>query len=634
MPFRLPIRFPVRLPVRLAVLLLTLAALTVAATYATYRISQRLGLADLQATGRHRLELDAASLEREIGKYAYFPATLGLERDVVELLASPRDPRLLSKVNRYLERLNERAGTLSIYVMDKQGKVLASSNFRRADSFVGEDLAFRPYFRDAVATGSGRFFGIGTTHGEPGYYLSSALIDGGTLLGVAIVKVSLEQLEQSWSTVEAPVFVADENGVLILSSVPEWKFTLLRPVDETTRSAFDRSQQYNRRALQPLGVTEVARLGDGVRLVRVARGEKAASASVYPISGQFLAQSQPLPGTPWSLTVFSHIEQVGEISQVRAAVAGITALLLGILAMLFNDRRRHLRERLAAREALQKAYDELERKVEERTADLSSANQQLQAEVVERARAVRTLREAQDELIQAGKLAVIGQLSAGIAHELNQPLAALRTLSGNAIRFLERGDEATARSNLERIAQLVDRMGQITGHLKVFAHKSSGAPTAVDVREVVTHAIGILGQRLRTSGTRVVLDFPDVALCARCDANRLGQVVVNLVGNALDAMAGLEVSRVELRGTLCAPMVRLEVRDCGLGLSAEAQARLFEPFFTTKEAGVGLGLGLAISVGIVSDFGGTLTGVNHPDGGALFTIELPEARPVSEEHSA
>ena len=623
MPFRPTLRF--------LVLPLTLAALVMGVAYATYRISQQMGLADLQVTGRHRLELDAASLEREIGKYAYFPATLGLERDVIDLLNAQRDPRLLNKVNLYLERLNARAGTLSIYVLNREGKVLAASNFRRPDSFLGEDLAFRPYFRDALNTGHGRFFGIGTTHGEPGYYLSSVLADGNEQLGVAVVKVSLEQLEKSWATVEAPVFVADENGVLILSSVPEWKFTLLRPVDELTRSAFDRSQQYNRRALQPLGVSEIRRLGDGMRLVRLAPNEASASAAVYPISGLFLAQTQPLPGTPWTLTVFSHIEPVAEISTVRAAVAGISALLLGLLAMLFNDRRRHLRERLAAREALQKAYDELELKVEERTADLSAANQQLQEEVVERARAERTLREAQDELIQAGKLAVIGQLSAGIAHELNQPLAALRTLSSNAIRFLERGDEATARSNLERVAQLVNRMGQITGHLKVFAHKSSGAPRPVDVRAVVNHAIGILGQRLRVGGARVVLDFPPAPLWARCDANRLEQVMVNLLGNALDAMANLDQPRIEVHGAAHGAVVRIEVRDYGSGLSAEAQSRLFEPFYTTKEAGVGLGLGLAISAGIGSDYGGTLAGANHPAGGALFTLELPVAPEEGEE---
>jgi two-component system C4-dicarboxylate transport sensor histidine kinase DctB len=615
----------IRHPLRFAALLLAFATLVAAASLITYKVSQGMGLAELQTTGRHRLDLYSASLEREIGKYAYFPATLGLERNVLNLLGKQGDADLPGKINNYLEQLNERAGTLAIYVIDDQGKVLVSSNWRRSDSYVGENLSFRPYFRDAMETGSGRFFGIGTTRSEPGYYLSSALADGGRTLGVAIIKVGLDQLEKSWSTVEAPVLVSDENGVVILSSVPDWKFTTLRPLDENTRSAFDRTQQYNRRALQPLGVVETAFLNHGARLVRVAK-DQLESVSVYAVAGQFLAQSQSLPGTPWTLTVFSHLEQVDDLSAIRAAVAGITALLLGILTMMIFQWRRHLSDRLAAREALQKAHDELERKVAERTADLSAANQRLQDEVADRVRAEHTLQAAQSELIQAGKLAVIGQLSAGIAHELNQPLAALRTLSGNATRFLDRGDEATARSNLERIAQLVDRMGLITGQLKAFARKSSGQPRLVDVRQVVDHAIAILEQRLSGGAARIATHFPETAIYAHCDANRLEQVMVNLIGNALDAMADRPDPVVDISASICEPMVRLEIRDHGTGLSDEALSRLFEPFFTTKEAGVGLGLGLAISAGIVSDCGGTLSGSNHPEGGALFTLEIPLAK--------
>ena len=616
-----------RHPLRFSLLLLALIALVAAASLTTYQVSQRMGLAELQTTGRHRLDLYTASLEREIGKYAYFPATLGLEHDVLDLLNQVDDPRRTAQANLYLERLNERAGTLAIYVINDQGQVRATSNWRRSDSYLGEDLAFRPYFRDAMDTGSGRFFGIGTTRSEPGYYLSSALVDGSRTLGVAIVKVGLDQLEQSWSTVEAPVLVSDENGVVILSSVPDWKFTTLRPLDEGTRKTFDRTQQYNRRALQPLGVKELADLSQGARLVQLAK-QPLEMVSAYPVAGNFLAQSQAMPGTPWTLTVFSHVQPVNEMSFIRASVAGVTTILLWILVSMVYQRRRHLRDRLAAREALQRAHDELERKVEERTADLSCANQQLQDEVKERVRAERTLRAAQDELIQAGKLAVIGQLSAGIAHELNQPLAALRTLSGNAVRFLERGDHRTARSNLERIAQLVDRMGQITGQLKAFAHKSSGQARPVDIRQVVTHAVAILDQRLRSSGAEVQMAFPDAALFALCDANRLEQVIVNLVGNALDAMVGHTRPSLEIHGTTQGSMLRLTVRDHGAGLSGEVLPRLFEPFFTTKEAGVGLGLGLAISAGIVSDFGGTLSGANHPDGGAVFTLDIPLATPA------
>ena len=612
-------------PLRLTLSLLAIAALVCVVAMATYQISRQMGMSELQATGRHRLDLYAASLEREIGKYAYFPATLGLERDVLDLLARPEDARLTETLNSYLEQLNDRAGTLAIYIMTRSGKVLAASNWRRSDSYVGEDLSFRAYFKEALDSGNGRFFGIGTTRSEPGYYLSSALADKGRILGVAVVKVSLEQLEKSWATVEAPVLVADENGVVILSSVPDWKFTTLRPLDESTRNAFDRTQQYNRRALQPLGVKEVATLNFGARVVELAKDQQEMVSS-YPVAGKFLWQSQPMSGTPWTLTVFSHLDPANEIGLIRAAVAGTTTILLCIAAAMVFQRRRHLRDRLAAREALQKAYDELELKVEERTADLSATNKQLQDEVAERARAERTLRAAQDELIQAGKLAVIGQLSAGIVHELNQPLAALRTLSGNAIRFLDRGDETTTRTNLERIGQLVDRMGQITGQLKAFARKSTGEAQPTDLRLVVGNAIALLDQRLKSAGAQVISHFPTTPIEAFCDPNRLEQVVVNLIGNALDAQSGQDAPTIEIRGDMHHETIRLLIRDHGPGLSEEAQERLFEPFFTTKDAGHGLGLGLAISAGIVSDFGGSLAGTNHPEGGALFTLQLPHVR--------
>lgn len=617
-------RPPSMLRVRTLPLLLICLLLVALSGFSAYRVAQRLGIAELQATGLHRLDLYATSLEREIGKYAYLPGTLSLTPEVLDLLAGTGGNAATGRVNAYLEKLNERTGTLSIYVIDPRGKVLATSNWRRPDSFLGEDLSFRPYFRDALESGNGRFFGIGTTRGEPGYYLASALTGDSGTLGVAVIKVSLEQLERSWTTVEAPVLVADENGVVILSAVANWKFTTLRPLDESTRAAFDHTQQYNRRALQPLGIQAIEGYDHGARLVRIAASGPE-TVSVYPVTGRFLEQSRTLPGTSWTLTVLSHLEQVDDLAQSRAALVAIAAACLCLLGIILNERRRHLRDRLAAREALQKAHDELERKVEERTADLSTANQQLQDEVGERIRAERTLRAAQDELVQAGKLAVIGQLSTGIAHELNQPLAALRTLSANAERFLERGDVDTTRTNLGRIADLVDRMGRITGQLRNFARKSSGQSAPVPLCHALDNALALLDARIRRSGAAIARSCPIDEPIAMCDANRLEQVLINLIGNALDAMADQPRPRLELGWECAQGMVRLHVRDHGPGLSDEAQARLFEPFFTTKSAGDGLGLGLAISAGIVRDFGGSLHGANHPDGGAVFTLELPLA---------
>jgi len=614
---------PRQILLRRIVVLLGFAALIAGAGLLAFRLSLAMGLAELQVTGRHRLDLYASSLEREIDKYAYFSTTLGLERDVLRLLASPTSERT-RQVNQYLEQLNERAGTLSIYVLDRRGRVVAASNWRRPDSYVGEDLSFRPYFRQALESGSGRLFGIGTTRGEPGYYLASVLGNGLGMLGVAVVKVGLQQLEQSWTTVEAPALVADENGVVILASVPDWKFTTLQPLDAATRSAFYQTQQYNRRALEPLGVQALGTLDHGARLVRLPR-QKPELVSMFPVSGQFLAQTQALPGTTWQITVFSQLDPVRGIAFSRAALAGAAAGILCILLLMQAERRRHLKDRLAAREALQQAHDRLELKVAERTADLSAANQRLQAEVAERTRAERTLRAAQDELVQAGKLAVIGQLATGIAHELNQPLAALRTLSGNARKFLARGDQASVDGNLARIAELVDRMGRLTGQLKSFARKSSGRPQAVPLRRAIDNALFLLEQRLQRSGIVACLNLPQQELRAWCDANRLEQVLVNLAGNALDAMEGQPAPALEIEALRQGERILVRVRDHGPGLSDQARAHLFEPFFTTKEAGSGLGLGLAISAGIVADSGGSLSGDNHPQGGAVFTLDLPAA---------
>ncbi|RJG03642.1 sensor histidine kinase [Noviherbaspirillum sedimenti] len=611
-------------PLRYLPILMLFLILTALSGFIAHRLALQLGLAELQATGQHRLDLYTASLEREIGKYAFLPGTLALERDVLALLRQGKDARLTAQVNAYLEQLNDRAGTLSIYVIDTAGHVVASSNWRSADSFIGEDLAFRPYFLEAMESGSsnGRFFGIGTTRGEPGYYLASALADDATTLGVAVIKVSLEQFEKSWTTVEAPALVSDENGVVILSSVADWKFTTLRPLDDATRSAFDRTRQYNRRALTPLGLKALRELGHGAQLVSIAR-ESPGMALPSPLAGRFLAQSRALPGTPWTLTVLSHLEQVDDIAQSRAAVAVAAAALLFLLGLIANQRRRHLRDRLAAREALQTAHDQLERKVDERTADLSAANQQLQDEIAERIRAERTLRAAQDGLVQAGKLAVIGQLSTGIAHELNQPLAALRTLSGNSVRFLDRGDLATTRTNLERIAQLVDRMGRITGQLRNFARKSSGQLQAVPLCRAIDNALALLEARLIQANAEVRRSCPLPEPVALCDVNRLEQVLINLIGNALDAMEGQDAPCIDIGCERIGRQARLTVRDYGPGLDDDAIQHLFEPFFTTKQAGVGLGLGLTISAGIIRDFGGTLAGANHPEGGAIFTLEIP-----------
>jgi len=354
-------------------------------------------------------------------------------------------------------------------------------------------------------------------------------------------------------------------------------------------------------------------LGNGSdRLVRLRQGPP------------MLAQQSALPGTDWQLTLLTNTSQARLAALNSAALAGVLTAFILLLGAAWNVRRRIIGERLAARAALEAANSELERKVAERTADLSSTNQRLQAEVAERIRTEAVLRQAQDGLLQAGKLAAVGQMSTGIAHELNQPLAALRTISGNTGKFLERGDYDTARANLRTIIGLVERMGRITGALKSFARKSNGTRQA-ELAQAVDNALFLLDTRIAAVHPSLHREV-EPGLLVACDPNRLEQVLVNLVGNALDAVTGREQPMISLHAHVTGGMAHLTVRDNGPGLSEEAFSRLFEPFFTTKPAGEGLGLGLTLSAGILNENGGSLSASNHPDGGACFTLVLPLVR--------
>jgi two-component system C4-dicarboxylate transport sensor histidine kinase DctB len=256
--------------------------------------------------------------------------------------------------------------------------------------------------------------------------------------------------------------------------------------------------------------------------------------------------------------------------------------------------------------------------VTERTADLVTANTHLQHEMSER-------RRAEEGLVQAGKLAALGQMAAGITHELNQPLAALRTLSANAGVFLQRGRMTDAVKNLEVIGELIDRMGKITGQLRSFARKDPVQLRTVSLKRSLANALVLLNQRTREQAVAIEEEWPDRDVCVLGDSTRLEQVIVNLAANAMDAMAGEAQPQMTIAITEVGDRVQIAVRDNGPGIATQHLRRLFEPFFTTKESGQGLGLGLVISIGIARELGGDLTAANRPEGGAEFVLHLQQA---------
>ena len=589
-----------------------------------YQGAERTSIEVLRQRMTHRLDLYSAGLEGALGRYDYLPAILPLDQNVIDLLRRPDAADLVDRVNRYLEQLNLRAHSTAIYILDTRGDTVAASNWNEPDSFVGMALSYRPYFTDALRHGSGRFYGIGTTSGQPGYYFAHAIRDKGQLLGVAAVKVSLDRVEATWAPGPDRVFVTDANGVVILTSAPEWKFKATGDLPAETLTRLNATRQYDRVTLERLGFEERRRLSDSARLVAVADGADLRD---------FLALGKDLAETGWRITMLSDLAEVRATARTTSSLAGLGYGCAVLLALYLRQRRHAWRQRLAAREDLQRAHDLLERRVEARTADLRSANTRLLREIEERRRAERDLRAAQEKLVQAGKLAVLGQMAAGITHELNQPLATLRLLAANTAVFLQRAQPVQVEDNLKMMVDMIDRMGRITGQLRTFAHKSSASADAVPLHRCIGNALFLLNEQLCGYGVDVdVSEVPEDSM-VMADAHRLDQVLVNLFGNAIDAMANAPERRLAVTVAEQDGRVLIRVRDTGTGISEAASPHLFEPFFTTKQAGKGLGLGLVISAAIVGEFGGTLRAGNVPGGGAQFIIDLPAADPFATTES-
>lgn len=614
-------------------LLLGLLALAVVlgSGWLGFTISERFATTALRAEASHRLDLFAMAVEGIVKRLEYVPATVQLNPEVLGLLREPRRPARVDAVNNYLRRLNAHVGAVSIFVLDERGIVLASSNAADGDdSLVGEDLSFRPYFLEALSGRVGRHFAIGITRGEPGYFVSHPIRDGARVVGVATIKIGLQAVDQAWSMLGAPALLADANQVVIMSSEPAWRYTALVDLPMEQRVDVDISRLYNELPIPPFPLHVHLRFDeDGQVLDGTVQG--GASPREAMLRTPMLMFGRSLDGMNWRLLTFLDLRGARNQALEHAMLSALAASFVVLLALFLGQRRSIQRQRLEAQRLLEQANANLEQKVARRTRVLTETNGRLRREVAERVQAEQTLRSAQDELIQAAKLAVVGQLAAGITHELTQPLGAIRTLSGNAAEFLRRGNLQAVAGNLDMVARLSDQMGGIIQPLKAFARKSPAIPARCDVAVAVGNALFLFQQRIAKEGVTLHNDCEAGRVFAWCDQNRLEQVLINLVANALDAMRDAQGRSLAIGAALEAdaqpPAVRIDVLDSGSGFSTQTLDRLFEPFFTTKPVGAGLGLGLVISRDIARDFHGELEAANRPEGGARLTLRLPAAPP-------
>lgn len=565
-----------------------------------------LGAQRAEDSARAKAESDLALLADNfrvtVDKFQQTPVLLAANAKVMALLDGVPDAATVDAANRYLEMTAERLGAAQLFVMRPDGLTIAASYWRGPDSLVGQNYAFRPYFREALASGSGTFYGVGVTTGLPGYFLSSDIRHNGRLVGVAVVKIDLVPLEDLLARRSVPVLIADGDGVVILASDPALKYRPLRELTEQQKIHIAAERRFARHELGPPLSPRDLKIKPPVDVV----------SRVLPIAEG---------GTNWSIVTYLPAEDIADSARFAALLAALVALA-GILgATIFTMRRRHLAEERAAKR-------NLEARVEMRTIELRRAYQELAGEIAERKRIDRQLHQTRDDLAQAAKLAAMGQAFSGLAHEINQPLMALKTYLASLGKLVERQDSKGVASSLAVMNETVERMSELTNSLRRLARKADRRIEPVDLAVLARQVGDLMKFRLADIGaTFRVEGAPSVVVAG--DSNRLQQVILNLVMNAMDAVA--EVDRKEIRISLSEKggLARLAVHDTGKGIAPEVSNRLGEPFFTTKDVGKGLGLGLAISHAIVAEHAGNLVHESDAAGGAIFVVMLP-ARPVGQ----
>ena len=493
---------------RSGLLVAAVALALLAAVLAAGRLARGQAEAELADRAAAALPLATASLAAVIEKQRLIPMVLARDPEVVALLAAPADrPRDL--LDAKLAEIAAEADTAVIYLVNRDGIAIAASNDGTPESFVGSDYGFRTYFTAAMADGTAQQFALGTVSGRPGLYLSERVDSVLGPLGVVVAKVEFDDLEARWRESGLVVQVTDPNGIVLATTDAAWRFGATGPVADETAA---------RAALQLADDAPLARLPLQVE------GDRATLAGTpYVFAAARVGPSAP----DWRLVAFLPAEP--PLSSA-ARGAQVTALLAGLLLALggYAGLRRR-RWAIARQAALAAMNSELERRVASRTAELNQTNVALATEIAEREAAETRARGLRDDLAQANRLSILGQVAAGVAHEINQPVAAIRTYAETGARLIDAGLTGDARGNLTEIVSVTERIGAITQSLRGFARRGKRELRPVEVEAAVDGALALLAGRIRAAGVTVVREPRAPGVTVVAGRIRLEQILVNLL---------------------------------------------------------------------------------------------------------
>lgn len=579
---------------RLFAIVLLLAGAAASAYWVTFNASTQT----LHANAVDELTLSRQALLTQIERFKRLPPVIGMDERVRALAAGAADEGTVALASEYLREVGLESGAAQVFVLDADGSTIASSN----PSLMGQNYRFRPYFRDALASGRGQFYAVGATTGEPGYFLAARIDDTAGRQAVVVVKVDFAALAETWRQASAGSILLDQFGLVLLAGDPSLLYRKSRPLTESELIEIRETRKYGS------GFDDTRPLIlDGVLSQGQADMERA------PIlAGGSLVSVLPVGQDGWRLVVSTSIRSVQLLAVLVSALAGALFVVLWGAVALVIQRRRLVAFKLAQ-------HGELERKVDARTRAL--------ADEIEERKAVETaLRATQGELVEAAKLAALGQMSAAIVHEVSQPLAAMETQLASAGLYAERGDSLRAVGKLAAARDTIARMQRMVRHLKTFARRDTepaGSIAAVDAKMAIAEAIELVEPRRKDIGGQIEFDGSGSAR-VMAGSVRLQQILVNLLVNALDALAEAPDRRVTVSLNQEDGVVAILVRDRGHGLNGQDGDALMAPFVSRKGS-QGLGLGLSISRALAESFGGTLTLSDHPEGGAVARLVLRAA---------
>jgi two-component system C4-dicarboxylate transport sensor histidine kinase DctB len=579
----------------------------------TQFVGVRIAYSELNKQSNSHLNHLIFYIESTLGRFEKIPDVLA-KHPLLQQALHNDDSNTRKRLNILLEEIGGVTEASDIYLINKKGLTVASSNWQSEHTFIDMDFSFRPYFQQAIKGLPARYYAVGLTSNKRGYYFASPVINNGEVMGVIVVKISIDEIEnqhkEAVGDIDYHFLIVAPDDVVFISDKSEWRLKTIGNISDKKANALKYSPRYSGREIDTLNVQSI----DDLYLPKDISGGLLNIKSQNETKRVFTQQKQMLD-IGWRVHLWTSLDTIEQQKSFLTILSASGYLLILFLVLFAKERMRNAKNQNNARLVL-------EQRVEERTADLTASNAQLTAEIEQRKQTQAQLKKTQDELIQSAKMAVIGKMSASINHEINQPLTALRSYSQNALTYQERGQEDKTKHNLELIITLVDRLADLVGQFKQFSRKSSGISTQVYVQQSIKAALSIVKHQAQNESVQLKVDLPENKVFILGDDIRLEQVLINLFNNAIQAMANEQNKHLDVSLTLIESEVVIKIRDTGPGILASNLDKIFEPFFTTKER-VGLGLGLSISQRIIELMQGLLVVENHRDGGAEFKIVLP-----------